>query len=84
MYKPYASFLTYEYIAKSLPQMGIINGTMDLRPYRLENAFLHTGFFDRDVFFKLLIFRPKNIDFPLVKSFLRGLLIIILKSKVIL
>ena len=43
-----------------------------------------TGFFDRDVFFKLLIFCLKKEDFPEVKSFLRRLLIIILKFKIIL
>ena len=40
-----------------------------------------TGFFDRNDFFKLLIFQPKNQYFPEPKYVLKRLLLNILKNK---
>ena len=42
---------------------------------------VHTGFFDRNVIFKLLIFQPKNQYFSEPKYVLRRLLWDILKNK---
>ena len=51
------------------------------RDLNFPKDFICTGFFNRNVFFKLMTFLPVREDFPLVKSFLCRLLTNILRYK---